>query len=93
MKPPENQPDLTFSASEAGFAKWHQQLDQHRRALSEKLGIPIGTKVRIRLRDFERPFDGVLEVVTGSGDLDPKFRLRGYKFDFSFKEIVSFEMI
>jgi hypothetical protein len=84
-----HQPDLPFFAQDTGFQVWRNQVDAYRAELERKLGIPIGAKVHLTLTDFEQPFTGILEMVVGTKDSNPRLRLRDLRFDFGFEEITS----
>ena len=83
-----SQPDLPLLDSDAGYTKWQDERARYRQALEQKLGLPIGAKVRITLRDFDRPFTGILELAIGTEN-NPRLRLRGFQFDFTLEEIIS----
>ena len=83
------QPDLPFFASDTGFQRWQRQLDAYRAELERKLGIPLGSKVRLTLTDFEHPFTGILEMVVGTKETNPRLRLHDLRFDFGIDEITS----
>jgi hypothetical protein len=83
------QPELPFFASDTGFQRWKRQVDAYRTELERKLGIPLGSKVRLTLADFEHPFTGILEMVAGTKEANPRLRLRDLRFDFALDEITS----
>jgi hypothetical protein len=83
------QPDLPFFASDTGFQHWRLQVEAYRSELERKLGIPLGSKVRLTLTDFEHPFTGILEMVAGTKEANPRLRLRDLRFDFGMDEITS----
>ena len=83
------QPDLPCFGSDQGYEIWQTELESRRTDLERKLGIPIGAKIRLTLADFERPFIGVLEMVPGTDERNPRLRIRGMAFDFGLDEITS----
>jgi hypothetical protein len=91
--PARQQPDLPFFVSSSGYDKWQEELAAFRAELEHKLGIPIGATVRLTLRDFEHPFTGVLELVVGTHQSNPRLRLRDLRFDFGIDEITSLQKL
>ena len=87
------QNDLPFFASDAGFKSWRTEVDAYRAELEQKLGIPLGCKVRLTLSDFEHPFIGILEMVVGTKETNPRLRIRDLRFDFAFDEITSLHRV
>ena len=85
----QHQPELPFFGSDQGYAHWHEELGKQRQLLEQKLGVPFGVKVQLTLRDFDKPFTGVIETVVGTPEANPRLRLRGERFDFSLDEICS----
>lgn len=82
------QPELPFFTSDSGYSRWHEECACYRRDLERKLGVPLGVKVRVILRDFQHPFTGILELVVGT-ERAPRLRLSGLRFEFTLDEIVS----
>ena len=87
------QPDLPFFASDSGYAQWRDEILRHRAELERRLGIPIGARVSVVLADFDQPFVGVLEIVIGTREENPRLRLRDLRFDFGMEEIVSISRV
>jgi len=87
------QPDLPFFVGDTGFQKWRGEVDAHRTELERKLGLPLGSKVHLTLSDFEQPFTGVLEMVVGTRESNPRLRLRDLRLDFAFDEITSIHRV
>ena len=87
-----HQPELPFFASDSGFSRWQEEGTRYRHELEQKLGVPLGVKAQVALRDFEHPFTGILEFVIGT-ERSPRLRLRDFRFDFTLDEIVSIHRI
>ena len=83
-----HQPELPFLNSDSGYSRWHEECARYRHDLEQKLGVPLGVKAQVTLRDFERPFTGILEFVVGT-ERAPRLRLRDFRFDFTLDEIIS----
>lgn len=86
------QPDLPFAESSTGYVTWHAERAQTLRELERQSGLLLQTPVRLRLRDFARPFEGVVEFVVGT-DRAPRFRVRGERFDFGPDEVEACERL
>lgn len=86
------QPDLPFGESSSGYATWHAERAEALRQLERHCGLVLLTPVRVRLRDFAKPFEGVVEFVVGT-DRNPRFRFRGERFDFGPEEVESCERL
>lgn len=86
------QPELPFFTSDAGYTRWHEECARYRREMEQRLGVPLGVKARVSLRDFQHPFTGILEFVVGT-ERAPRLRLRGFRFEFTLDEIVSIHRI
>jgi hypothetical protein len=87
-----NQPELPFFGSDEGYGAWLAEREGTVRALEHRWGLPLYARVRLRLRDFARPFEGVIEFVVGT-DRSPRFRIRGERFDFGPNEVESCERL
>ena len=88
-----HQPELSFADTGSGYEHWQDQLSAHRLELERKFGLPIGVKVKLTLRDFEHPFTGIIELVVGTSEDNPRLRLRDQRFDFSLDEIRSVQRL
>lgn len=84
------QPDLPFAAPGTGYTAWRAEREEAERALERRSGVLLSVPVRLRLRDFARTFEGVVEFVVGT-DRAPRFRMRGERFDFGLDEVESCE--
>ena len=84
-----SQPDLPFFGSESGYQHWQAEQAAYRAELVRRFGVPIGAKVQITLRDFDRPFTGLLELSVTNPQSNPRLRLRGFQFDFTIDEITA----
>lgn len=86
------QPDLPFFDSNVGYGAWQAEREEALRAMERRWGLLLSVPVRLRLRDFARPFDGVIDFIVGT-DRSPRFRVRGERFDFGPGEVESCERL
>lgn len=78
------------SADEAGWRRWREELDQHRRAFELRWGVILGRPVRVELRNLEKPVRGMIRYQQERGK-PPRFHIRG--LEFSAEEIVNIVQI
>jgi hypothetical protein len=72
--------DFDAPGSDAGWRRWREELDEKQRAFESRWGVILSKRVRVELRNHEKPLTGVLEWVENPGkrrDGPPVFRLRG----------------
>lgn len=62
-----------------GYRRWRERLDEQRRAFERRWGIPIGPRVRLRLRGYRKSIIGRIET-SDPRSSRPKFRIRGIEF-------------
>jgi len=56
--------DFDASGSDEGFRNWRKRLDEKRRAFERRWGIVLGRRVRVTLRDHDRPLEGEIYLAT-----------------------------
>jgi len=54
--------DFTADNPEDGYKNWLKELIKHQRELESRWGIILGKKVRVYLRDYDHPFEGVISI-------------------------------
>ncbi|MEW6303878.1 MAG: hypothetical protein AB1705_10430 [Verrucomicrobiota bacterium] len=86
------QPELSFALGIGGHERWEAERQTWIKQLEERLGVPLGVRVRVKLRDFDRPFTGILELVVGT-EREPRLRLRDERFELELAEIESCERV
>lgn len=75
--------DFEQSGSEQGYRRWQERLDAERRAFEKRWGVILGRRVRLQLRDYDRPFEGSLTLVeerTKKKNSAPRLCLGSLKF-------------
>jgi len=80
------QGELDFDGKDAaGYARWQQEQAAWLTRLRREYGFPLGRKVRVKLRDFDREIQGRLGLV--ELPLQPatsrrvKFRVATFEFE------------
>jgi hypothetical protein len=79
------QGELDFGSEvTAGYARWQQEREDRFARLRKECGLPVGRTVRVKLRDLDREFCGLLGIVElplGLGKpLHYLFRVGNYEF-------------
>lgn len=80
-----DQGQFNFDAagSEDGYRRWREELDTARRAFEKRWGVILSRRVLVVLQDHEKPLEGLLRLVSGSGKKShapPEFELCGLRF-------------
>ena len=80
-----DQGQFNFDATgpEEGYLKWREELDEKKRAFELRWGVILSRRVRVILRDYDKPLVGILEYVDKPRikvDRQPLFRLKGMEF-------------
>jgi len=76
--------------SEAGYLRWREELDALKRAFESRHGVILGRRVRVELRDYLRPIEGIIHLVEekkGAKDRQPHLKIG--KLEFTPSEIVN----
>lgn len=68
------------SGSEAGYRRWRERLETERRAFEKRWGVVLGRRVRVQLRDHDRPLEGSLALVSETKANPPRFRIGSLEF-------------
>jgi hypothetical protein len=93
MSPNERSPDeLDFGRGDpSGYAKWQQERADWLDRIRREIGLPINRRVRVRLRDIDGEFCGLLTLVELPLDLRRARHqlLRVGDFEFTAAEIES----
>jgi hypothetical protein len=79
------QGELDFSTEvTAGYARWQHEREARFARLRKECGLPIGRNVRVKLRDLDRDFCGLLSMVELPLGLNQPhhylFRVGSYEF-------------
>jgi len=64
------------SASGNGFENWRREQDARLDSLRREWGLPIGRRVRLRLRNIDSEFDGELQLVESPASIDRRVPLQ-----------------
>lgn len=80
-----DQGQFNFDAagSEDGYRRWREELDAARKAFELRWGVILSRRVLVLLQDHEKPLEGLLRLVSGSGKKShapPEFELCGLRF-------------
>lgn len=54
--------DFTADNPEDGYKNWQQELKKQQRKIESQWGIILGKKVRLHLRDYDQPFEGIMSI-------------------------------
>ena len=73
----------------AGFAKWQRDQEARLEAIRREWGVPVGRRVRVRLKDLDGELKGKLELVSMPATLDRRvpLRLRVDRVEFGIPDI------
>jgi hypothetical protein len=82
---PFDQGEFDFDApgSEDGYRNWQKRLDEQKRAFERKWGIVLGRRVRVTLRNHDRPLEGEIYLVDENispSTKDIRLRIKGFEF-------------
>lgn len=73
------------SGQDAGYRSWQLQQEKHLESIRREWNVPIGSKVRVRLRNIDNDFVGVLRLgvmpITIDRRLPLTLRLDSMTFD------------
>lgn len=85
--PPE--PTLPQNNDEAGYVKFQSEQAEFFRELGDRLGIALNRRVRIKLKNVDREFEGklVLAQLLPPASRDEEFRLRAGDIEFYYADI------
>ncbi len=84
-----DQSEFDFSGDDAtGFVVWRKVCEEQLTDLRLKAGLPLNRRVRLKLRDFDRPFEGWLmaSTIPSKGE-ECRYQLANLAFDFGPGEI------
>jgi len=67
---------------EAGYTQWQKELEQQKQAIESKWNIVLGHKVRVKLREYAKPFERFLIVISEkpTGNKPPQLQIGHMKF-------------
>jgi hypothetical protein len=54
--------DFDAPGTNTGWVKWRQQLDERKHAFEQRWGIILGKSVTLTLRDYAKPFTGIITI-------------------------------
>ena len=57
-----NQGEFDFSGDEAGYRNWQRELEKKKKAFERRHGLRLGQRVRLQLRGFAKPIEGVISI-------------------------------
>ena len=86
-----DQGELNFSSgTQAGFLAWRKVHEDQLHEERMRSGFPLNRRVRLKLRDFDRPFEGWLMASTlPAKGSQARYQLANLSFDFGADEIES----
>ncbi len=58
--------DSNQPASEHGYRKWQQELDQRKKEIENRFGIILGKPVIVRLTGEDVPLQGVITIISAT---------------------------
>ena len=70
-------------AGESGFRKWREELERKQHEFESRWGVILSSKVRISLKNFAKPIEGKIEILSNPKnprDGQPVFRIKGLEF-------------
>lgn len=67
-------------ASEEGYRRWREELEEKQRAFEAKWGVILSRRVSVCLKDMAKPVVGLLQWRDGIGNSPPVFSIRGLEF-------------
>ena len=86
-----DQGELNFSdGTQAGFVAWRKVEEDRLFEQRLRAGLPLNRRVQLKLRDFDRPFEGWLMASTlPAKGSEARYQLANLAFDFGANEIES----
>lgn len=77
------------SGNSNGFQNWRREQERRLEAVRREWGLPVGRRVRLRLRDVDGEFEGKLELVHHPVTCDSRvaLHLRIERMDFTSTDV------
>jgi len=63
------------SGNTRGFDNWHQQREERLQLIRREWGVPVGRRVRLKLREFDHEFTGILMLAEEPSKIDRRLPL------------------
>jgi len=63
------------SGNTDGFDNWRLQREEHLQLIRSEWGVPVGRRVRLKLREFDHEFTGILMLAEEPTKIDRRLPL------------------